>query len=288
METKIFLQLILSGLMIGATYGLIALGLTVVFSIMRVVNFAHGELYMLGGFIAYYFFGEWGIHYLLTLLIAAALLGLMGIALEKFIFRPFRENILGGFIISLGVSLLVQNLAMNTFGIVDKSIPSPFPGIMHLLSTPFPKERVVIIFISIGLLVGLQIFLQKTKLGQAMRAVAQEREASILCGINTNTISVFALAFGSSLAGVSGALLGPVFVVNPFVGSSIILKAFIIIIVGGMGSIEGSILAGFILGFIESFGGFLFGSVIVSIIFFSLLIIILLIKPSGLLGREYE
>lgn len=119
-----------------------------------------------------------------------------------------------------------------------------------------------------------------------MRAVAQNSEASILCGININTISILTLALGSSLAGVSGALLGPVFIINPFIGSSIILKAFIIIIVGGMGSIQGSILAGFILGFLESFGGFLFGSVIVSIIFFGLLIIILLIKPSGLLGRE--
>lgn len=286
MEFTIFLQLVLSALMIGATYGLIALGLTVVFSIMRVVNFAHGELYMLGGFIAYYFFAEWGINYFLTLLIAAVFLGLMGILLEKFIFRPFRENILGGFIISLGVSLTLQNIAMNSFGIVDKPIPSPFPGIINILSAPFPKERLVIIFISIGLLVGLQIFMQRVKIGQAMRAVAQNSEASILCGININTISIITLALGSSLAGVSGALLGPVFIINPFIGSSIILKAFIIIIVGGMGSIQGSILAGFILGFLESFGGFLFGSVIVSIIFFGLLIIILLIKPSGLLGRE--
>lgn len=136
MEFTIFLQLVLSALMIGATYGLIALGLTVVFSIMRVVNFAHGELYMLGGFIAYYFFAEWGINYFLTLLIAAVFLGLMGILLEKFIFRPFRENILGGFIISLGVSLTLQNIAMNSFGIVDKPIPSPIPrNYKHPLST---------------------------------------------------------------------------------------------------------------------------------------------------------
>lgn len=285
MDLKTIIQLTMGGLMIGATYGLIASGLNVVFSIMRVINFAHGELYMLGGFIAYYFCVEWGINYFLTLPIAAALLGLMGILLEKFILRPFRGNILGGFIISLGISLALQNLAMITFGYDDKAIPSPLAGAIHIFSVSFPKERIVIIVISIGLLLGLQIFLQKAKLGQAMRAVAQDSEASMGCGISIDTMSRFSFALGSSLAGVSGALLGPVFFVNPSMGVPIIMRSFIIIIIGGMGSIPGSILAAFILGFIESFGGYLFGFVIVSIIYFSLLIIVLLIKPFGLLGR---
>jgi branched-chain amino acid transport system permease protein len=286
MELKTLLQLIMNGLMIGATYGLIALGLTVVFSIMRVVNFAHGELYMLGGFIAYYFFAVLRINYFLTLLITAFLLGLMGILLERFIFRNFRENLLGSLIISFGVSLTFQNLTMNIFGVDDKSIPSPFPGVIHIFSAPFPKERLVIIAISISLLVGLHFFLQKAKVGQAMRAIAQNSEASILCGVNINTISALTLALGSSLAGVSGALLGPIFYINPFNGVPIIMNAFNIIIIGGMGSIPGCILAGLILGLINSFGTYLFNFVIVSLIFFTLLIIILLFKPSGLLGRE--
>jgi branched-chain amino acid transport system permease protein len=145
---------------------------------------------------------------------------------------------------------------------------------------------VAIVLISIAILIGLHTFLQRLKVGQAMRAVAQDSEAALLGGIRINHISGLALALGSGLAGLAGALLGPVFYVDPWIGGPVILKAFVIIIVGGMGSIPGAILAAFIFGFIESFGGFYFGPAIVTTIFFGALILILLVRPKGLLGYE--
>lgn len=286
MEIQIFLQLILNGIMIGATYGLIVSGLTLVFSIMRIINFAHGELYMLGGFITYYLFAVAKVPYAVTLFVAALSLGLLGLILERLIFRPFRGHLLGAFIVSLGLSRFLQNFAQQAFGLTEKSIPSTFTGKFVVGSVFFPAERMAIVLISIAILICLHMFLQRLKVGQAMRAVAQDSEAALLGGIRINHISGLALALGSGLAGLAGGLLGPVFYVDPWMGGPVILKAFVIIIVGGMGSIPGAILAAFIFGFIESFGGFYFGPAVVTTIFFGALILILLVRPKGLLGYE--
>ena len=285
MEASILLQLILNGLMLGATYGLVVAGLAVVFSIMRIVNFAHGELYMLGGFIAYYFCGQWGINFGLTLLIAALLVGLLGVVLERLIFRPFRFDIVGGFVISFGLVLVFQELAMLGFGIMDRSFPSVFTGELSLGGIFFATERVAIVFISIALLLGLNLFLQRHKTGQAMRAVAQDIGAAILNGVKINQISAVAFGLSGALAGVAGALLGPVFIINPWIGGGVILKAFVMIIVGGMGSIPGAIIASFAFGLIESFGGFFFGQSVVAVIFFGVLILVLLVRPTGIMGH---
>lgn len=286
MEIQIFLQLILNGIMIGATYGLIVSGLTLVFSIMRIINFAHGELYMLGGFITYYLFAVAKVPYAVTLFAVALSLGILGLLLEKLIFRPFRGNLLGAFIVSLGLSRFLQNFAQQVFGITEKSIPPAFKGKIVLGSIFFSAERMAIVIIGISILICLHMFLQRFKAGQAMRAVAQDSEAALLGGIRINHISGLALALGSGLAGLAGVLLGPVFYVDPWIGGPVILKAFVIIIVGGMGSIPGAILAAFIFGFIESFGGFYFGPAVVTTIFFGALILILLVRPKGLLGYE--
>ena len=197
--------------MIGATYGLIVSGLTLVFSVMRIVNFAHGEFYMLGGFIAYYLFAQAGIPYFLTLMAGFVALGLLGLGLERVVFRPFRGQLLGAFIVSLGLSMILQNLAEQSFGIAGKHIPSAFPGNFIMGSVSFSAERMAIVIISAILLIGLHFFLQRIKVGQAMRAVAQESEAAVLGGINVNRISGFTMALGSGLAGLAVALLGPVF-----------------------------------------------------------------------------
>ncbi len=285
MEAQLLVQALVNGVMLGMVYILVALGLTLVFSIMEVINFAHGEFYMLGGFTAYYLFARLGINYLVTLAAAAVLVGLLGFFLEKVIFRPFRGNLLGAFIVSLGLVWILQSGALVAFGTLEKSVPSPFRGTLKVLGVYFSLERLAVTLIGITLVTALYVFMQFSKQGRAMRAVAQDSDAAALQGINVNRISSQAFALGSALAAAAGALIGPIFFVSPFMGGLPILKAFIIIILGGMGSIPGALLGGLILGIAEGVGSIFLSVPGVNLLGFVIVIAVLLLRPRGLLGH---
>ena len=285
MDLSVLVQALVDGFVISLFYILVAVGLTLMFGILRVFNFAHGEVYMLGGFVTYYLFGQFHMNYFLTLIISMGVGGIVGLVLEKIIFRPFRDRPFNGFIASLGVVWILQCGVGRLFGVVDKDVPTVFPGVVRALGVSLSAEKLGACVMGVIAIIAIHLF-QRTKTGKALRAVAQDREAASLQGINVNRMTALTFALGSALATGTGTVISPLFVVNPFVGHIPIVKAFVVIILGGMGSIPGTILGGFILGFIESFSAVYCSIGFVSAMSFLVVIIILLVRPRGLLGRE--
>lgn len=288
MEISLFLQGIINGVMLGLFYALIAVGLSLIFGILGVVNFAHGEMYMIGGFIAYFVVGKFGGNFFVSILASLFIVGLIGVALEKMIFRPLTarpQMELTSLIAAVGLAWILQMLAVIIFGELDKNVPSSFKGIIKLWGTVFTLERMSVIIIGFLSILMLNLFLLRTKIGKAIRAVAQNKEGAALQGIQVNRITALAFGIGCGLAGVAGVLMAPIFGINPFVGNEVILKAFLVVILGGMGSISGALVGGLVLGFIESFCYLFFQVHTVSVITFVIILLILIFRPQGILGR---
>ena len=284
MPIELLVQALLNGFGLAVVYILVALGLTLIFSILEVINFAHGEFYMLGGFAAYYLSAVGGLNYVATLVLAMLLVGLAGVVAERLIFRHLRGKTLNAFIVSLGLLWVLQATAQLSFGVLDKSVPSAVSGIVRLGGVIVSRERMFVILTAVALIVGLYLFLKFTRTGQAMRAVAQDAEAAALQGVNIELTSALGFGIGCALAGAAGALLAPIFAVSPTMGALPVVKAFIIIIVGGMGSLPGAVLGGLLLGAVEGVGTLFMSSAAVNILGFLMVIAILLLRPRGLLG----
>ena len=284
MPIELLIQAVLNGFGLAVVYILVALGLTLIFSILEVINFAHGEFYMLGGFAAYYLSAVGGLNYVATLVLAMLLVGLAGVVAERLVFRHLRGKTLNAFIVSLGLLWVLQATAQLSFGVLDKSVPSAVSGIVRLGGVIVSRERMFVILTAVALIVGLYLFLKFTRIGQAMRAVAQDAEAAALQGVNIELTSALGFGLGCALAGAAGALLAPIFAVSPTMGALPVVKAFIIIIVGGMGSLPGAVLGGLLLGAVEGVGTLFMSSAAVNILGFLMVIAILLLRPRGLLG----
>ena len=283
---EIIIQLAINAMTLGLTYVLVALGLTIIFSIMGIINFAHGEIYMLGAFVVYVVVTSLHINFLLGLLIAILVTGTFGIIFERVLFRRFRGEQLNGLVLSLGLSILLQNVALLIWGGDERSFASPFRGqSLSFLGASIPMERVMAMGLSILMLISVYYFIKRTKIGQAMRAVAQSSEAAALQGIRINNISLLSFSIGCALAGLAGALLAPIFYVSPYVGGMPVLKAFIVIVLGGLGSISGAFVGGILLGVIDSICLFFLGT-LGDITGFIILILFILFKPEGLFGYK--
>jgi branched-chain amino acid transport system permease protein len=279
-------QALLNGLVIGAMYMLMAVGFTLVFGIMRVVNFAHGEFYMLGAFTGFFTYVYWEIPFVACLVIAALIVGILGMLVERTLIQPFRADEMSGMIATLAISVIIQNGAVLLWGPVPRAMPDIVTGTLAIGPFSFPWSRLVVIAAAALIFVVFWIFMQRTRLGRAMRAVAQDTETALIQGIRVNYI--YPLAFGVSvaLAALAGALMGPVFSVSPFVGLTPMLKAFVVVILGGLGSVPGAVVGGLMLGMIESFTATTFGSLVSDILQLLLVILILLVRPAGLLGQR--
>ena len=284
MPIELLVQALLNGFALALVYVLVALGLTLIFSILEIINFAHGEFYMLGGYVTYYGFALFGLHYFVTLLLAIVAVGLAGVVAERMIFRHLRGKTLNAFIVSLGLLWVLQSGAQLSFGVLDKSVPSAFSGIIRSGGIIISVERFVVVLAAVGLITVLYAFLQWSRVGRAMRAVAQDPDGAALQGVNIEFISMLGFAIGCALAGAAGGLLAPVFAVSPAMGALPVVKAFIIIIVGGMGSLPGAVLGGLLLGTVEGIGSLFFGSAAVHVLGFLMVIAVLLVRPRGLFG----
>jgi branched-chain amino acid transport system permease protein len=284
MSIELLVQALLNGFGLAMVYILVALGLTLIFSILEIINFAHGEFYMLGGFVAYYAFAVAGLNYFLTLIVAVLVVGTAGVIAERVVFRHLRGKTLNAFIVSLGLLWVMQATAQLSFGVLDKSVPSAVSGIVRMGGVIVSRERLLVILTSAALIAGLYAFLRFTRLGQAMRAAAQDAEAAALQGVDIEMVSALGFGLGCTLAGAAGALLAPVFAVSPTMGALPVIKAFIIIIVGGMGSLPGAVLGGLLLGATEGVGTLFMSSAAVNMLGFLMVIAILLVRPRGLLG----
>ncbi|MFH2097262.1 MAG: branched-chain amino acid ABC transporter permease [bacterium] len=282
----VVLQLIINALSLGLTYVLMALGVTMIFSIMGIVNFAHGEIYMIGAFAIYVLITTLHVNFYIALILSVLFVAFLGALLEIILFRKFRGEQLNGLVLAIGVSILLQNLALIIFGGDDHSFPSPFRGDqLLLLGAAISTERILAMTVSVLSLGAIYLFVKHTKTGQAMRAVAQDEEAASLQGINKNYISIMAFAVGCALAGLAGALLAPIYYVSPYIGGMPLLKAFVVVVLGGLGSIPGALVGGLLLGCIDSVCLYALGS-LGDIAGFIILILIICIKPSGILSHE--
>lgn len=288
MTLDVFVQMGITGITLGLMYALVAIGLSLIFGIMRVVNYAHGELFMLGAYFLYYWFSVWGLPYWVGLVVSAMVLFLVGVALQVTLFRPLLgRGLLPALALSLALIFIISSAGLLAFGTVMRGIPSVVVGRIDIFGASLTYERLIISVLAVLVIWGLFTFLQKTKIGMAMRAVAEDPDTASLQGINTGRIHYIAFGFGSSLAAVSGCLLGTLMSIVPTMGFPMTIKAFMIVIMGGLGSVPGALLGGLIIGLIDSFVGTLLASEIAYIMGFLAIFVILVFKPLGLFGREW-
>lgn len=289
------LQVLINGAVLGAVYALIALGLTMVFSIMRVVNFAHGQMYMLGGFVVYYLYGQYEWPFYLALPAAALVLAVIGVAFNRFFFQPVlasatREE--NSMLMAVGTALLLENLALTLFGEKQRGVPPVVDGAFIFGEVAeggviLTHPNALVALLSAAAIVGLLAFVQYTRPGRALRAVAQDRDAARLQGVNVKATTTLGFAIGAGLAGLAGGLLVTIYGVNAGVGTNISTKAFIMIMVGGAGVTKGAIVGGLLLGFAEAIGYDLLPGSVTYLMIFVAMIVFLIFKPNGLFGKPW-
>jgi branched-chain amino acid transport system permease protein len=278
-------QGIVNGLSAGWIYVLVALGLTLVFGILRIVQFAHGEIYMLGAHTVYYMCVVLGMNIVPSFVIAAVAVGLLGIVIEKFLFRRLRGQMEQSIIITIGLILLLQTTAVLVFGGNDKSIPRVIPGIMQLWGAHLSWDRALTVAVGVAVMVVFYLFISRTRVGQAMVAISQDNDAATLMGINVNRICALSMAIGCALAAIAGGLMGSIFSVEPFMGGFAISKGIAVIILGGLGSIGGAVVGALILGLVDGVVSLYYSTTVAYIVGFAIIIVILVVKPTGLMGR---
>jgi branched-chain amino acid transport system permease protein len=282
-------EAMLWGVANGCIYILLATGLNVIFGVMKLVNFAHGQLLMAGAFIAYETTKLTGLNPYLSILVSMGSVALIGIALEKFAFRRVRgTEKLNEIFISLGLIYLFENLATLLWEPnYNIQIESPLAELnLTIGGVLIDYDRLLAMVIVVVILVALVLLTKKTKIGLAMRATSQKSEASMLMGINIGKVYIFTFAVGAALAGAAGALYGILFNFNPLIGALPTIKAFAIIILGGLGSIPGAVIGGLLYGIAENTAVYLLGGIWQDAIAFALLIVVLIIRPTGLFGEK--
>ncbi len=284
----LFLQSLISGILIGGVYALIGIGLTIIFGVMRVINFAHGDIMMVGMYMTYFLFTLFGIDPFVSVLITIPMMFLFGGILQKL----FINRILGALpqnqiLLTIGLGLIMSNSAMLAFTSDYKILTTSYSSSSYRLAgLSISKPLAISFLITVAITAILYWFLMRTDTGQAIRATAQDREAAQLMGINVKRMSVLAFGIGSAMAGTAGALISPTYYIFPQVGSAFTLKAFVITVLGGMGSIVGATLGGVIIGVVESMGAAYISSDWKDVVVFTIFLLVLLIKPSGLMGTS--
>jgi len=283
-------QIIVNGVVLAANYALIALGLTLIFGIMGFLNFAHGQMYMVGGFVVYYVYAIFGFNYFLALIACAVILFVIGIIFEKYFFRRVlrittREE--NSMLLAVGTALLLENVALSLFGEKQHGVPPIVTGVYQIFGAYLPASRLLVLVISLVLIAALLLFVQYTKPGRAMRAVAQDKEVSYLMGVDVGRISALGFGIGAAFAGLAGGLLITISAINSGIGTAISIKAFIMIMIGGAGVVGGAILGGVVLGFAEAIGYALFPGSMTYLIIFVALILFLIIRPQGIMGKPW-
>lgn len=281
------LQHLLNGLLLGATYSLLGIGLTLVFGLMNVVNFAHGEFYTFGAYAAFAALALASVHFFLAIPLAIVAGALAGAVCERVLLRPLRgQSIDTVMLVMIGLWIAMQNAELLGWGGVAKSVPTPFPTQPVVLGAVSVAPLRIFVFVVSGLLIlSAHLLLSRTKLGRAMRATFQDRETAALMGVSIERIHTVTFAFGAGLAAAAGALLGPVFLLYPSMGDLASLKAFSVVILGGLGNFGGAALGGLVLGIAEELGAGYISSGYRDAVGFLMIVAVLLLRPSGLFAR---
>ncbi len=286
-------QIIVNGLYLGAQYALIALGLTLIFSLMNVLNFAHGQMYVFGGFVTYTVVAQLGLPFVVGLAASAVTLALIGAVIEKYLFRPVirrstREE--STMLLAAGIAFFLDAVILLLFGEKQRGVPKIMDGVLNWdFRIIMPYDRILIGCLAIAMIVAFILFMQYSKAGRAMRALAQDRVAAQLMGVEVDKYSMIGFAMGAMLAGLVGGLLVTITGINLGMGGPTSIKAFLMIMIGGAGVISGAIAGGFILGMVESVGLTMlaaYGDITYLAIFASLMVF-LAIRPQGLMGKPW-
>ena len=286
-------QILANGLYLGSQYAMIALGLTLIFALMNVLNFAHGQMYVIGGFVTYYVYGQLGLPFVLALVASCVTLAVIGALIEKFLFAPVikksaREE--STMLLAAGTAFLLDALIQLVFGEKQRGVPKIVGGVFNWdFRIIMPYDRILICVLAILSIVGFIAYMQYSKTGRALRALAQDRMAAQLMGVNVDRYSMIGFALGAMLAGLVGGLLVTITGVNLGMGGATSIKAFMMVMIGGAGVISGAIAGGIILGFLEAIGLAVlsqYGDITYLMIFVSLMIF-LAIRPQGLMGKPW-
>lgn len=286
------LQTLIGGILIGGLYGLISIGLTLIFGVVRIKNFAHGEYLMVAMFLVFFLFSYMGIDPYLSMLIVAPLMFVLGVisykGLIKYVlFAPSMNQIL----VTLGLSFFLMNVFLLFFGADYLTVRTEFSTyVIRFAGLSIGGPRLMAFVFSILITVGLLAFLKYTYMGKAIRAVAMEKQGAMLMGINIDTIYSVAWGLGLGAVGIAAALMAPIYYTNPMIGQSFVLVAFIVVVLGGLGSLTGALLAGLLIGLVEAYSGLFIAVGLKEAVYFLIFIIVLAVKPSGLfgLGSGYE
>jgi branched-chain amino acid transport system permease protein len=280
-------QLLINGILLGGIYALISIGLTMIWGVMQIVNFAHGEYLMLGMYATFWLFQLYGIDPYLSLLIVTPLLFLLGVLTQRMVIDPIlNAPHVAQIFATVGLSIVLQNLALffwkadyRTVRIADSITNLKFQGLI----VSFP--RLMAFAITLAMVIALFLFLKRTHLGKALRATADNKRAAHLMGINVGHLYYLALGIGTACVGIAGGILMPMYAVFPTVGGYFVLIAFVVVVLGGMGSMTGAFIGGLIIGVVEAFSGFYLAPALKEVVYFLVFILILAFRPSGLLGK---
>lgn len=284
----LFLQTVINGVMLGSIYAMVALGLTLIFSILEIPNFAHGALYMIGAFISFTLISSLGLNYWIAL--AGSMVGLFifGMLVEKYVYRPFyKQPPVNMFIVAVGLILIFENTALAIWGPTFRSIRPPMQGIYEIAGTIVTAQRVLVIGMAVLLITALHFFIKHTRLGAAIECTSQNRDGAQLMGINVGMIGAATFGVGTAFAAIAATLVAPISLVYPTMGVPVIGMAFVIIVIGGMGNFFGAVIGGYLIGLAETLLSTYVTGRFVEPIIFSSLVLILAIWPTGLFGKEH-
>lgn len=286
----LFLQFLANGIVVGAFYALSALGLTLIFGLMRVVNFAHGEIYMLGGVTGWYFTTALGLNFFAALLVVAVLIAAFGWVVDRVLIERVRgQGEEAGILLTIGLSIFLANLTLLVVGPAPMKVAGPIgEGVVFLGPVVITKLRLLAVAVGIAVIVAVNLLIRTTRLGQAMRATFQDQMAARLAGIRTDRVYACTFALGCTLAALAGMLLASIYSTQASIGGLVSLKSFVVVILGGMGSFAGAIAGGLLLGVAEAMWGGYVATGMVDIIGFVLVIVILLVRPQGIFATRVE
>lgn len=280
-------QLLVNGSVIGVTYVVFALGLTLIFGILGLINFAHGEFYMLGAYGSFVLQQQFGLGYITSAITTIIFVLLLAFIIEKYTISPLIDtDHLNSLLATFAISIIILNIIVIAYGNTPRQIETPFTGVLAIRDVYITYQRLILIVVGVVIILLLNLFIKRSKLGKLMRAVSQNRMGAMVTGIPIKRIYTATFVLGIGLATISGILIGPITYATPTMGSSAILKGFVVVILGGLGSIPGAIIGGFLLGFGETVASVILGNSWKDVVSYLILIIVLLIKPEGIFGYK--
>lgn len=283
---ELLLQQLFNGLTLGSVYILVAIGLTLVFGILHVPNFAHGALYLIGGYLTLMAMKGLGVHYFVAIIISMVSVAFVAILMERLVFNPLRNApAIHDKIAAIGMVLFFDALVSLIWGNEYQRMITPYGDTVTVFGIATSYQRILVIVVAVVVVILLQLFLKKTMIGASIIAMAQNREGAFLVGINANAVAMMTFAISGALAAIAASISSPINLVFPSMGHIVILKAFVVVIIGGMGSVPGAIIGGLILGISESLGATYISNDYKDMIAFLLLIIIMTVRPKGLFAK---